>query len=96
MEDAGADSNLMTNGCRGRHAVHGLSVETEWLNLLVSHCFSMIMMPYGGPEVQLVDPEHLSPSLKSEPCQQLLEHKGIVDSKLIFIAEGKLECREYL
>ncbi|XP_016390267.1 extensin-like [Sinocyclocheilus rhinocerous] len=26
-----------------------------------SHCFSMIMMPYGGPEVQLVNPEHLSP-----------------------------------
>lgn len=80
MKNAGADSNLMTNGCRGRHAVHGLSVETEWLNLLVSHCFSMIMMPYGGPEVQLVDPEHLSPfGHKSEPWKQLLEHKEIVD-----------------
>jgi len=50
----------MTNGFRDRHGVHGLSVETERLNLLVSHCFSMIMMPYGGPEVQLVGPEHPS------------------------------------
>ncbi len=71
----------MMNGCRGCHAVHGLSVESEWLNLLVSHCFSMIMMPYGGSRGAAGEsrtPESIR-SLKSEPHQQLLEHKGIVD-----------------
>lgn len=93
MKNAGADSNLMTNGCRGRHAVHGLSVETEWLNLLVSHCFSMIMMPYGGPEVQLVDPEHLSPfgHLKVSHGNNYWNTKKLWIPELIFSAEGKLK-----